>query len=72
MAFIVCKKACTSTVPLGSQAANQQKKASLSILRMSFNLNLPTHLFGNETLMELSSSATKHPLNSKYVIKNNL
>lgn len=72
MAFIVCKKACTSIVPLGSQAANEQKNASLSMLRMSFNLSLPTHLFGNETLMELSSSAKMHPLNSKYVIKNNL
>lgn len=61
---------CCSTPFSGCKSTG--KKASLSMLRMSFNLSLPTHSFGNETLMELFSSATMHPHNSKYVIKNNL
>lgn len=52
--------------------ANQQKKTSLSTQNELWSHTLPIHLFRNETIMELHSSATAQSPSPKHVTANNL
>lgn len=52
--------------------ANQQKRISLSTQNELWSHTLPTHLFKNETIMELFSSAIAQPLSPKHITTTNL